>query len=84
MESFSKTQFFKEMTLRICSSLDFEKALQKCFNFLESIMPLNFLNLVIWGPDFKYPDVVASVEEGEIDRVPPEDFFHFSIPEEGN
>ena len=72
MENVSKTQFFKEMTLRICSSLDFEKALQQCFEFLESVMPLNFLNLVIWDPDFKYPGVVASVEDGQIDRSPPE------------
>jgi len=82
MENVSKTQFFKEMTLRICSSLDFEKALQQCFEFLESVMPLNFLNLVIWDPDFKYPGVVASVEDGQIDRSPPEEYFHFSIPEE--
>lgn len=78
----SKIHFFKEMTLRICSSLDFEKALQKCFVFLEGVLPLNFLNLVIWDSDLKYPDVVASVEEGKIDKGLREEYFHFPTPEE--
>ncbi len=79
MKNVSQTDFFKEMTLRICSSLDLEKALFECYLYLVDIVPLNFLNLIIWDSDFRYPDVVASVEEGKIDRAPPENYFHFSI-----
>ncbi|MBU2510304.1 sigma 54-interacting transcriptional regulator [bacterium] len=70
------------MTLRICSSLDLERSLLRCYEYLDKIVPLNFLNLVIWDDNFKYPDVVASVEEGEIDRSPPENYFHFAVPDD--
>jgi len=36
-----ENEFFREATLRICGSLEIEKALHSCFQFLQEFMPLD-------------------------------------------
>jgi hypothetical protein len=58
--------FFKEMTLRICSTLDIEKALVSCYEYLKNIMPIDTIQFFILDPDFKKSFVLAAVENGLI------------------
>ncbi len=41
----SKDEFFREVTLRICSSLDIKAALKSCYNYMKEYLPLDFLFL---------------------------------------
>lgn len=34
-----ENEFFRQATLRICGSLDIEKGLQECFNYLVNYIP---------------------------------------------
>ncbi len=43
-----KGHFFRELTIRICSSLDIAKALHSCFLFLKDIMPVEKLVLITY------------------------------------
>lgn len=45
MVHISENDFFREMTLRICSSLDIEKALKRAFDFLKSVIPVDTMGL---------------------------------------
>ena len=40
-----ENEFFRQATLRICGSLDIEKGLQECFNYLSGFMPADNLYL---------------------------------------
>ena len=54
-------EFFREFTLRICSSLDIEKALERCLEYIRGIMPADRLLLSIYKPDIGAIEVVAKV-----------------------
>jgi len=43
-----KECFFRELTIRICSSLDITKALHSCFLFLKDIVPVDKLVLITY------------------------------------
>jgi transcriptional regulator with GAF, ATPase, and Fis domain len=43
--------FFREGTLRICSSLDIDEALQESLVFLKRFMPLNCIEFSLFEPD---------------------------------
>jgi len=51
--------FFREFTLRICSSLDIEKALERCLDYIRGIMPADRLLLSVYKPDIGAIEVVA-------------------------
>lgn len=69
--------------MKICSSLDLDKALLSCYEFLSEILPLNFVNLTIWNKNLKYPEVISSVEEGMIETdLSNSGYFHLRMPEE--
>ena len=40
-------EFFREVTLRICSSLDIKSALSRCFEYLRQALPLDGLFLFL-------------------------------------
>ncbi len=40
--------FFREVSVRICGSLEIEKALLSCFTFLRDVMPIDELMLVVY------------------------------------
>ncbi|CAB5079086.1 Formate hydrogenlyase transcriptional activator [Olavius algarvensis associated proteobacterium Delta 3] len=52
-------EFFREFTLRICSSLDIEKALGHCLEYIRGIMPADKLLLSVYKPDIGAIEVVA-------------------------
>jgi transcriptional regulator with GAF, ATPase, and Fis domain len=53
--------FFREATLRICSSLDIETALRRCFEYLRLFMPVVGMSLHILDADLNVLRFVASV-----------------------
>ena len=53
--------FFREATLRICSSLDIVTALKRCFEYIRAYIPANGLTLHILDPDLNLLKFVASV-----------------------
>ena len=43
-----ENQFFREVSIRICGSLEIEKALSVCFQFLREVMPIDELMLIVY------------------------------------
>ncbi len=55
-----ENRFFREITLRICGSLEIEKALWHCFLYTRDIIPADELILTVYDPDAGTLDVVAT------------------------
>jgi transcriptional regulator with GAF, ATPase, and Fis domain len=53
--------FFREATLRICSSLDIVTALKRCFEYIRDFIPTNGMTLHILDPDLNLLKFVTSV-----------------------
>jgi len=69
--------FFREATLRICSSLDIVTAFKRCFEYIRAVIPANGMTLHILDPDRNDLTFVASVGLNHInERVVP-------LPEKG-
>ena len=69
--------FFREATLRICSSLDIVTALKRCFEYIRAFIPANGMTLHILDPDLNLLKFVASVGLNQVnERVLP-------LPEKG-
>jgi hypothetical protein len=45
MMSMDENFFFREATLRLCSSLDIEVALKRCYEFVSPFIPVNRMGL---------------------------------------
>jgi transcriptional regulator with GAF, ATPase, and Fis domain len=58
----NENQFFREMTLRICGSLEIEKALWHCFLYVRNIMPADELILTVYDPEAGVLEVVATAD----------------------
>lgn len=54
-----ENQFFREITLRICGSLEIEKALQHCFLYVCTVMPAQDLILTVYDRTAGVLEVVA-------------------------
>jgi hypothetical protein len=46
-----QSDFFKQMTMRICGSLDLQKALETSFDYLKKVMPMDLMSLDIYDSD---------------------------------
>jgi transcriptional regulator with GAF, ATPase, and Fis domain len=56
--------FFREATLRLCSSLDIETALKRCFEYMKNFIPVIRMNLHVLDVDLNVLRFVASVGAG--------------------
>ncbi|OPY77200.1 MAG: Formate hydrogenlyase transcriptional activator [Syntrophorhabdus sp. PtaU1.Bin058] len=69
-----ENQFFREITLRICGSLDIEKALWNCYLYITSVIPADELILTVYDPGAGTLDVVATADNkggmNRADKVP--------------
>ncbi|MCP4744949.1 MAG: AAA domain-containing protein [Desulfobacteraceae bacterium] len=54
-----ENDFFREATLRICGSLDVEKALWQCLLYLKNIIPAYHLSLHLYDPGLGMVETVA-------------------------
>jgi transcriptional regulator with GAF, ATPase, and Fis domain len=59
--SVDENVFFREATLRICSSLDIVTALKRCFEYIRAFIPATGMTLHILDPDLNLLKFVASV-----------------------
>jgi transcriptional regulator with GAF, ATPase, and Fis domain len=58
-----ENQFFREITLRICGSLEIEKALWHCFLYIRDIIPADELILTKYNRTTGTLDIVAVADE---------------------
>ena len=58
-----ENEFFKEVTLRICGSLDLEKALWHCFLYICEVIPADELSLTIYDLDLGILERVVLANE---------------------
>ena len=54
--------FFSETTLRICGSLDIEKALFNCFLYVRDVIPVDELNLAVYDSALGALEIVATAD----------------------
>jgi transcriptional regulator with GAF, ATPase, and Fis domain len=54
--------FFREVTLRICSSLEIEKSLWQCFLYVKTVMPVDELILLVYHRHIGTLEVVATAD----------------------
>ena len=55
------SEFFREMTLRICGSLDIDQALQEAFEVLRQHVPAESIGLGHWSADASKIEVLSQV-----------------------
>jgi transcriptional regulator with GAF, ATPase, and Fis domain len=73
---YSKASFFREAVLRICSSLDIDKALTRCLDYLKGFIPADSMHLSVYLPDVQMLQFVAMA--GEVRYIPQNDVI--SVP----
>ncbi len=58
-----ENRFFREITLRVCGSLEIEKALWRCFLYIRDIIPLNELIFTVYDAPAGALEVVATADD---------------------
>ena len=49
----NESQFLREVSIRICGSLEIDKALVSCFEYVSRVMPVDELIITIYDAEFK-------------------------------
>lgn len=57
-------EFFRQATMRICGSLDLERAMERCLTYLSGVMPGSSLCLHLYRPDLNAIETVTAVDLG--------------------
>ena len=57
--AFDESHFFREATLRICGSLEIEKAMQRCLRFLSRYIPATHLAFHVYDRELGIVETVA-------------------------
>ncbi len=60
----NRDEFFREMTKRICSTLDIRTALMRSYDFLKTAMPVFVLDLSLYDPESNKETKVANIRNG--------------------
>jgi len=66
--SIDENKFYREVTKRICGSLEIDKALWSCLLYIKEIIPADELIMTVYDPDARTLDVVATanIHGGEL------------------
>lgn len=72
----NEKEFFYQATLRICSSLNLDTALERCLHYLKNWMPVTAAFMGYYDPGFHVGRIVASVRMTGIKDLPES----FSLP----
>jgi transcriptional regulator with GAF, ATPase, and Fis domain len=59
----SESEFFREFSMRMCSSLTIEKALWDCYLYVRDILPADELVLVVYDASMGAVEVVATADK---------------------
>lgn len=57
-----KNEFFREVSVRICGSLEIDKALLACFEYVSRVMPVDELIITIYDPAMKCVKNIAAAD----------------------
>ncbi|HIJ68304.1 MAG TPA: sigma 54-interacting transcriptional regulator [Deltaproteobacteria bacterium] len=77
-----ENEFFRQATLRICSSLDIEKALFNCLQYIRLFMPASLISLGLFEPSTGVLRSLAIVDHaGSKKSVPPTQLSREAIQE---
>lgn len=64
-----ENEFFRQMTLRICGSLDIETALRRSFDYLAQALPLEMLSLHLYEQDIGAVKTIAVTTASDSRRL---------------
>jgi transcriptional regulator with GAF, ATPase, and Fis domain len=56
-----KNEFFRQVTVRICGSLDIKTALENSLRYMRDIIPITSMSMLIYDPELNIAHIVASV-----------------------
>ncbi len=56
-----RNEFFRQVAVRICGSLDIERALEESFLYVREVMPVSSMVLMLYDPALDIAHIVASV-----------------------
>jgi len=65
-----ENKFFREITLRICSSLNLQRASERTLAYIREVMPADCLHLGLYDPDINVVRVLAHICPGHWPTVP--------------
>ncbi|MRR18107.1 MAG: sigma-54-dependent Fis family transcriptional regulator [Deltaproteobacteria bacterium] len=57
-----ENRFFQEVSIRICGSLEIDKALLSCFQYVSGVMPVDELIITIYDPAMKCVKNIATAD----------------------
>ncbi len=61
-----ENDFFRQVTLRIFSSLDIKTAMESCMNYLQQYIPISGMYFLLYDPDLNVGHMLASIFPGDI------------------
>ena len=73
-----KNEFFRQVTVRICGSLDIRTALGNSFRYVRDVIPVTSMSMVLYDPELNIAHIIASVGDesdarfGKMVVLPPE------------
>ena len=59
--SIDTNEFFRQVTIRICGSLDIKTALANTLRYLRDILPITSMSMIIYDPELNIAHIIASV-----------------------
>lgn len=69
IQKMDEFKFFREATLKICGSLEIEKALQATLLYLQKYLPVDRMNLQRFDPDFGTMHTIVTATANECKRL---------------
>jgi len=60
----NEDDFFRQVTLKVCGTLDIEKGAQHCFQYLKKIFPIDGFYLDVFDPSLGTMKNIATVSTG--------------------
>jgi len=70
MNKTDENEFFRQATVRICSTLDIETALQHCLRYLVDFIPVSQIDLALYEPAYQRIRCLAMVTQDKIKKRP--------------
>ena len=65
-ESDDENDFFRQVTLRIFSSLDSKTAMESCMSYLQQYIPISGMYFLLYDPDLNVGHMLATIFPGNI------------------
>ncbi len=66
-----ENEFFRQVTLRIFSSLDIKTAMKNCMNYLQQFIPISGMYFLLYDPEMNVGHMLATIFPGDIPSPDP-------------